>query len=520
MHTEQSRREFLRTVGVGALGLSGLSHVAAQMVQPRGERPPNLLVIMSDEHAQRVTGCYGNALVQTPNLDRLAAEGITFDACYDASPLCVPSRLAFTACKYISRCGGWSNSTRLPSDDYPSIAHAMNAAGYESFLCGKQHYDSQHRYGFVDVGGNMNKSTMTGRGGRRAPDDLHISVGARDSRFKDFHTGDQSGTMNHDRKVTAGTVEFLANRKRTDKPFFLFAGYLAPHFPLTVPEEYWQRYRDKVAMPNLPPGHVESQPLNYHHLRRGFGVVETDPQMVKLGRELYYGLTNWFDDELGKVLAALRASDVADNTVIIYTTDHGENLGEHHLWWKNCLYDTAAKVPLIVRWPERWKGGQRRSGVCSHLDLVQTIAQIGGAHLPEDCDGDSLCGWMDDPAAAWKDMAVSEYYAHNIASGYAMIRQGRYKYVYHTRMNDQYGPQRQLFDMVADPDEFNNLADDPAQALRVDQLHRALVAELGREPDETEQICRREMLVGYPDAPRKGAGQGRGRAGQTQGEEK
>ncbi len=177
MRTEQSRREFLRTVGAGALGLSGLSHVAAQMVQPRGERSPNLLVIMSDEHAQRVTGCYGNALVQTPNLDRLAAEGITFDACYDASPLCVPSRLAFTACKHISRCGAWSNNTRLPSDDYPSIAHAMNAAGYESFLCGKQHYDAQHRYGFVAVGG-ITPDAVTGDAHRAVPQAMHGEITA------------------------------------------------------------------------------------------------------------------------------------------------------------------------------------------------------------------------------------------------------------------------------------------------------------------------------------------------------
>jgi choline-sulfatase len=502
MDMRQTRREFVQTVGLGALGLSALGTAAAAISRPPGQRPPNVLVIMSDEHAANTLGCYGNQLIQTPNLDQLAAEGVRFQNCYTSSPLCVPARLAFTTGKYVNRVSAWSNSCRLPSDDFPSIAHAMNAAGYESFLCGKQHYDAQHRYGFVDIGGNFNKSVMTGRGGRRKWDDTTINIKSRDDRFAEFHTGDSGGVLGHDRKVTAGTVQFVSERKRTDKPFFLFTGYLAPHFPLIVPDMYWQRYRDRVAMPNLPPGHVASQPLNYDHLRRGFGVVDTDPQMVKLGRELYHGLTNWIDDEIGKVLAALRASDVADDTVIVYTTDHGENKGDHHLWWKNCVYDTAARVPLIIRWPERWKGGQVREGVCGHVDLVQTIAQIGGAHLPEDCNGASLCDWMDDASAAWRDVACSEYYAHNIASGYAMIRQGNLKYTYHTRAAEEFGPQRQLFDMVADPNEFNNLADKPEHAVALERLHAELTKQVGADPEETEQRCRREIAVGYPDAPK------------------
>lgn len=504
----QTRREFVRAVGIGALSLGTLGRAAGAITRARGERPPNILVIMSDEHAVDTLGCYGNPLIQTPNLDRLAAKGVRFQNCYTASPLCVPARLAFTSGKYASHVSAWSNNCRLPSDDFPSIAHALNAAGYESFLCGKQHYCAQHRYGFVDVGGNFNRGRMTGRGGRRRWDDTSVNTKSRDDRFAEFHTGDSGGVLGHDRKVTDGAVQFLSQRKRTDKPFFLFVGYLAPHFPLIVPDLYWQRYRERVPMPNLPPGHVESQPLNYHHLRRGFGVVETDPQKVKVGRELYHGLTNWLDDEIGKLLAALRASDVADNTVIVYTTDHGENKGDHHLWWKNSLYDTSCHVPLIIRWPERWRGGQVREGVCGHLDLVQTLAEIGGAHLPDDCDGDSLCAWLDDASAPWKDMTCSEYYAHNIASGYAMIRQGRLKYTYHTRASEEFGPQRQLFDMVADPEEFNNLAEKPEHAATVERLHRALVKELGCDPEETEQRCRRELALGYPDVPQGPAGAG------------
>jgi len=504
-----TRRRFLGTGAAAAAAALGHRWLAA--APARRERPPNILVIMSDEHNASVAGCYGSKLARTPNLDRLAERGVVFESAYTPSPLCVPARLAFTAGKYISRIGAWSNNCWLPSADYPSLPRALNAAGYESFLCGKQHYDATCRYGFVEIGGNMNTSHMTGRGGRRAADDTRVNVAARDSRFSQFHPGD-GGVLPHDRRVTAGALDFLSKRRRTDKPFFLFLGYLAPHFPLIVPEPYWEPYKGKVPMPVLPPGHVEAQPLNYHHLRRGFGVVETDPELVRRGRELYHGLTQWVDEEIGKVLAALAASDLASDTAIVYTTDHGENMGEHGLWWKNCMYEHAARVPLIISWPERWKGGGRRAGACSLLDLVRTIADLAGARVGEDWNGASLCPWLDDPATPWKDMAVSEYYAHNIASGFAMLRAGQFKYVYHTPPDKEHPAQRELYDLANDPGEFTNLADRPEHKARVEAMHAALIKELGEHPDETELRCRADYAKGYdrPD-PQKPKGKGKGR---------
>ena len=495
------RREFLEAAVAGAAmaGIGGCARAAEKGpgVKKRDDRP-NVLVIMSDEHDAAITGCYGNRLVRTPNLDRLAARGVAFDGAYTNSPLCVPARLAFTAGKYVSRIGAWSNSCWIPAgDDVPSIPRAMTDAGYDALLCGKQHYDATRRYGFTEIGGNMNRSRKTGRGARRAADDQRVNTQSRDQRFAEFHTGETSSIIAHDQKVTAGVLEFLDQRGRGEKPFFLFAGYLAPHFPLIVPERFWKPYEGKVPMPELPPGHVESQPLNYHHLRRGFGVVETDPNTVRLGRELYYGLTQWLDVEIGKVLAALERNGLAERTIVIYTTDHGENLGEHHLWWKNCMYEHAARVPLVVTWPERWKGGGRRTGACAHVDVVRTIAELAGAHVPDDWNGDSLCHWIDDPAAPWKDLAVSEYYAHNIASGYAMLRQGRHKYVYHTPPDAGYPAERELYDLAADPKEFTNLAGRPDQKDRLEAMHATLVKELGRHPDETERVCRADYAKGY-----------------------
>ncbi len=453
-------------------------------------RQPNILVIMSDEHNASVMGCAGNKIARTPNLDRLADRGILFNAAYTTSPLCTPARLSFTLGKYVSHINVWSNNTILPPDNTPSLPSILKAAGYESYLCGKMHYDREHRYGFTEIGkAGTNQGSKTGRIARRRPDDLAPPAGLS-GRFDEFHTGDTSGPLNHDRAVTAGVTQFLAARKKEDKPFFLLAGYLAPHFPIIVPEKYWEPYKGKVPMPEIPPGYLDTLPLNYRHLRTGFQVVSVPDDTVRRGRELYYGFTQWLDEEIGKVLAALQASGLAEDTVIVYTTDHGENMGEHGMWWKNCVFDSAARVPLIISWPKRWPGGQRRDGACSFVDLVQTVAEIGGAKAPADWDGDSMCRWMDDPKAEWKDMAVSEYYAHNIASGYAMLRAGRYKYVYHTPADEKRPAERELYDLKADPGELKNLAGDAQLAPLVNEMHAKLLKELGEDPDKTELRAR------------------------------
>ena len=482
-----SRREFLGAAVAPAILHGGLRRV----------EQPNILVIMSDEHNHRLAGYAGNPLARTPNLDRLAASGVTFENCYTNSPLCVPSRLVFTSGKYIHRTGAWSNSCELPRPDYPSLPAILNRAGYQSYLCGKQHYAASRRYGFTEIG-DMNRSRKDGRNTRRAADDTSRNLAGARQRIAGIAVAESSTVMAHDRHVTAGVVDFLARRKPSERPFFLFAGYLAPHFPLTVPRNYLDHFRGKVGMPNLPPGLVERLPLNYQHLRRGFGLDEFDNSTTLRGREHYYALAEWVDSQVGEVLNTLARSSVARDTIVIYTTDHGENMGEHGLWWKNCLFEHGAHIPLVASWPERWKGGTRRGGVCSMVDLVQTIAELGRAAAPQDWNGHSLLPVLDDAKARWKDMAVSQYYAHNIASGFAMIRQGRWKYIYHSAPDAAHPAVRELYDLAADPDELRDRAGEPQQGRRIAEMHAALVKELGEHPDQTESRCRAETSRGYP----------------------
>lgn len=451
---------------------------------------PNILFIMSDEHDPGVTGCYGDPLVQTPNLDRLADRGVTFDACYCNSPLCVPSRLSWTAGKYVSRIGAWNNSCWLPSDDYPSVPNLLRRSGYTPYLCGKQHYDATRRYGFVDLEPKWNDHYKKGNISRREPDDESIGEDSWTKRSADFHPGDESGILDHDREVTKKANEFLSGYRNEQGPFLLFVGHLAPHFPLIAPEHIYEKYRGKVPMPEIPEGLIDRLPRNYLQHRRGFGETLADEETIQKGRDLYWALTDWYDGQIGQILDTLDDSEAAENTMVIYTSDHGENKGDHGLWWKNCAYEHAARVPLIVSYPARWTGGQRRTQACSLVDVASLVLEIGGSEVPEDWDGDAMAPWLDDGSYAWKDRAICEYYGHNIASGITMLREGKYKYVYHARMSQEFGPERELYDLEADPKELNNLSNEDEHEKRIERMHAELEKELGGDLDAIEQRCR------------------------------
>lgn len=497
------RREFVKN---GALAGVAAAYPRLFRVH-KGQQRPNILLIMTDEHNQLVTGCYGNQIVKTPHIDSLSAAGVTFDNHYCSSPLCVPSRLSFTAGKYSSRVDVWGLTSQLPSADIPSIAHMMTAAGYQPYLCGKMHYQESRRYGFIQTGGDFNRYPKNGRGSRLVPSDIK-QHNPLSQRFRNFRTGDDGGSVRHDRRVTAGAIDFLSKRD-SDTPFFLVVGYLTPHFPLIVPEPFYAQYKDKVPAPDLPAGLVANLPTNYKLQRTGFEETDVPDPTVKFGRELYYGLTSWMDNEVGKVLATLRANPhIADNTIIIYTTDHGENMAEHGLWWKNCMYDQAARVPLVITYPKRWKAGQRRKLVSGHLDLVKTLIDLAGGRTPGDWNGDSLVPWLDDANYKWKDVACSEYYAKLIAHGIVMIRTSKWKYVYHGKPAADMPVERELFNMETDPEEFHNLAGDPRYSKLIATLHARMVEEVGGDPDVTERRAVRQLAIGYVGADSDGGTSG------------
>ena len=417
-----------------------------------------------------------------------------FDAHYCSSPICAPSRQTFTTGKYVSHHKVWGNTVGVP-ESWPTLPKLMSAAGYDEYLIGKMHYK----------GGRSDGFNVLDKGGKRDPDEEARAqkkpqprprkrLPAGEFRDNGDAIGDEFSPLGESRDMDSfvdvarrdNAIKFLRGRKPGDRPFLLVVGFIAPHYPLVAPPEDLAHFKGKVPMPQIPPGYIDALPLNYKQLRNDRKLEHVPAETVRLAREAYYARVEWTDRQIGLVFDALRTSGVADNTVVIYTSDHGENMGEHGLWWKNCMYDSAARVPLIVSWPGRWRAGQRRAGACGSVDLVQTIAALGGAKAPADWNGSSLVPWLDDPSYPWRDLAVSEYYAGYISSGIAMIRQGRWKYVYHARADEKHGPERELYDLNADAKELHNLAGDPGQADRLSAMHAVLVKELGEEPDQTE----------------------------------
>lgn len=460
---------------------------------------PNILVVITDEHHAGVMGCAGDKLARTPNLDALAAQGVIFDAQYCASPICIPSRQSLTIGKYVSHHNVWGNTAAQAPESWPTLPKIMTAAGYDPCLVGKMHYKGGQTYGFNILdkasktkGAKEEKASAAPkpRARQRLPAGVFQDQG--DKLGEEFTPIGEATDMDSfvDVKRREDAVKFFRERKADAKPFFLVVGLIAPHYPMVAPPEYLAHFKDKIPPPEIPQGYLESLPLNYKHLRNDRKLERVPPETVKLAREAYYARVEWTDHQIGEVLKALKASPFASDTIVIYTSDHGENLGEHGLWWKNCMFDCAARVPLIVSWPKRWKGGQRRSGACGSVDLVQTIAALAGAQTPKDWDGESFLPWLDDPSFAWRDLAVSEFYSGYIASGMVMIRQGDWKLVYHTRADEKHGPEQELYNLKTDPQELRNLAADPKEEGRMKRMFEALVKELKENPEESEKRYR------------------------------
>ena len=421
--------------------------------------PPNLLIIMSDEHAPMFSSPYGHPLIQTPNLDRLAENGITFTNAYCNSPLCMPSRMSFMTGKYIHHIGTWDNATPLASDEI-TWAHLLRNAGYDVVLAGKQHFGGMEQlHGFR----------------AQLARDLHAE---RQHALTDWENGTpparhpwqglaQAGPgtteeIEVDDLAETAALEYLRDTARQEQPWALNVSFIAPHFPLVVPQRFWNLYPlNEIDMPTIPEGHLENQHPVYQRMRRMFGCIDFPEELVRSGRAGYYGLITYLDEKIGRLLTALEETGQAENTVVIYTSDHGEMNGEHGMWRKSNFYEASARVPLQMKLPGHLQAGKRLDEVVSLVDLTATLVDLANAPHGGQMDGDSLMPLIRGTAPEWKNFAFSEYLAHGVARPMAMLRQGRYKFNY------SLGDAPELYDIAEDPGEFHNLADEPAyQAIR------------------------------------------------------
>jgi len=452
---------------------------------------PNLLFIFSDQHAQRIAGCYGDPHGATPNLDRLAAGGVVFDNAYCNSPICLPSRMSLLTGKHPVRHGCWNNDDALPSDEL-TYAHALGAAGCHAELIGRMHIigpDQLHGFARREVGDhNSNWLGVTGVGhgplaGTAGPAGVSLT-----------RSGPGRGAYEmKDEDVAAATVarldEIGASRKQgDDAPFAITVGLMLPHPPYVVNKDDFDFFPESVEDADIAPPEGGPHPW-LAEWRDITGIDETGPADWKRSRRAYYGLVRKMDRLIGDILAALERNGLADDTLVVYASDHGDHIGDRGLFWKHTFYDESLKIPMILSWPGRLPAGERRGEIVSLIDLTATMIEALGAEALPGMDGISFLSVAERAGSPWIDEMLSEYCVdtgHNFSGGHMVrqraIRAGRYKYVHY----EGYPPQ--LFDLADDPGETVDLAALPAWRAVADRLRARVFS--GWDPTDIERRMR------------------------------
>ncbi len=426
---------------------------------------PNLLVIMSDEHQSRAMGCAGHPFVQTPNLDALAARGTRFTNAYTPSPICVPARAAFATGKYPHQIGNWDNAMPYTGET-PGWGHALQDAGVCVESIGKLHYrrdddpsgfDRQHLPMHVVDGIGMVWGSI-----RREDERM-----SRDGRMLGGHVGPgTSKYTDYDAAVTERCAAWLKDHAKHEKPWCLFVGLVAPHFPLVVPQEFFDLY---------PPGSLLEPKLTlasgyerHPWLEKQNALMDSEgnfesPEERLAALSAYYGLCSWMDQNVGQILAALDANGLTDTTTIVYTSDHGDNVGARGLWGKSNFYEESVAVPMIMAGPGVDTGTVDTP--VDLLDLSATIVDHFGTEI--DTQGKPLTEIAAAPEDAERPI-FSEYHAVGAVSGGFMLRKGRWKLI------EYVGFEPELFDLQSDPEETNDLSADPAHAATLSDMKSAM----------------------------------------------
>ncbi len=425
--------------------------------------PSNLLFLMSDEHNARMLGCSGHPVVQTPNLDALAARGARFTSAYCNSPICVPSRASFATGRYPHQIGAWDNASPYVGQA-PSWAHRLRAAGHPVTTIGKLHYRSPlDDTGFADQ--RIPMHVMEGRG------DVFgcIRTDIPPTRFQLEHVDEagpgESEYIRYDTGIADAAVRWLHEEAPAhERPWCLFVSFSLPHFPLIAPREYLDLYPiDEVPLP------IQWQPGDWprHPYVSAFreARVQSDAEfrgaaMVRRAVAAYFGMCTFVDAQIGRVLDALQSTGSASRTRVVYTSDHGETLGDYGLWGKSVMYDSALAVPLILAGPDVPAGAVVEQNA-SLVDAFPTILDSFGLE-PHGDDAD-LPGASLWPAARGQDFPqrtiFAEYHAMGAPHAAYALCDGRYKYIHYL------GHPPQLFDLAADPEERHDLAPLPASPL-------------------------------------------------------
>jgi len=448
------------------------------------QRPPNLLILMADQMTPFALPAYGHGLVHAPFISSLAMEGVVFDAAYCNSPLCAPSRAVLMSGLLPSATGAYDNAAPL-RPDIPTFAHHLRLLGYLTVLTGKMHFcGSDQLHGFEE----RLTTDIYPADFNWTPDWDHPDV--RPSWYHNMSSVIDAGPCVRTNQLDFDEeVVFTAERRIYDlarapnrRPFCMVVSLTHPHDPFAVPQRFWDLYEGVAVDPPRfipPPDNIDPHSRRLRFVCAMDETPVTEAQVLR-ARRAYYGAISYVDEQFARVVTTLRSCGLAEDTIVMVLSDHGEMLGEHGLWYKMSFREGAARIPLIVHAPGRFSSG-RVSQAVSIVDLLATLVELGGGAEPMvRTDGRSLLPHLrgDDG----HDEAFGEYLAEGVVAPMLMIRRGRYKFI-HTP-----GDPDQLFDLAQDPGEVINLAGEP----RLSRVAAAFLHEIHRRWDVTE--LRRKVI--------------------------
>ena len=454
---------------------------------------PNLIYIQSDQHNPAVSGCYGDPLVETPNLDKLAQKGAIFTGAYCASPICVPSRMSAITGRYPHENKVWTNDQILDSA-IPTYAHSLGSNGYNPVQIGRMHFNGIDQYhGFSErLVGDHSRNFSSPR-----PPGTHgeLSGTAGPTRFSLENSGTgQTAYEIHDEVVAESAVEYINNLGKTPvlerKPISLSIGLMLPHQPFIARKKDYEKYEGRVGLPNIPADPLETCHPYIRWWRERTGIKEVTEAEIIRCRTAYWALVDRMDNLIGKILNALEINGFMENTMIVYTSDHGEQIGEHGLWWKQTFYENSSRVPAIISWPGHFPEGQVLDNAINQFDLITTMLDASNSPLLPRSNGRSLLKLLKDSEKTdWEDLAFSEYcmddsdyFSHSgnlggldvhAMSGGVQNRMIRYN---EFKLNYYHGFEPQLFNLKEDPNELNDLSQNEAyKSVRKDLENKVLM---------------------------------------------
>jgi choline-sulfatase len=441
--------------------------------------PQNLLILLSDEHMPRAMGCAGHPFVQTPNLDALAARGTRFASAVTPSPICVPARAAMATGRALHEIGRYYDNADAYDGQVRSWHHALRDAGHEVVSIGKLHFRGLpgDDHGFSQE--RLAMHVVDGKGDLLAlirDETAPPRKGA--AKMVSSAKAGESDYTRYDRDIAEDACAWLRAKAQAQpgKPWVLFVSLVTPHFPLTAPEEHFRRYPPEVVgMPKLYAKHERpTHPFVQDYARTvpydSHVASEADVHRMRAG---YFGLVSFMDQQVGRVLAALEEAGLGGDTRVLYTSDHGDNIGARGLWGKAVMYEEAVGVPMILAGAGVAPGRVVDTPVCL-TDLFATVLDATGCAEAPPPGSSSLFAIA---AGADPDRAVlSEFHASGSTQAAFMLRKGRWKYIRYASYPTQ------LFDLVADPEELTDLGADPAHAGIRAELEAALLARLGTTP--------------------------------------